>query len=185
MDAHDELVHQFESHTVKVSRRKQRKDFHTGSQVGKHFFGKCHIAPHSALWNHHTLGFTGGARGIVDHEQFVGRLAMIVDVRGLQSIGIGRFVKVFDHVLMVEETNLHARKFLFEMQGLKALSHMRAYKEHLCFAVFDESKHHLRSEIVEQRNGYCAIRKGCKQSDAPFGAVTATKSYAEAWFQAC
>ena len=45
MNAHDELIHQFERHAVEMSGRKQREDLHARTQVGKNLFGECHIAP--------------------------------------------------------------------------------------------------------------------------------------------
>ena len=82
----DKLVNKFKSQAVHMSHREHTYDLFTRiDPVG--IDGKLQVGPQATVRQHHSFGRTGGARGIIDHGQLVGRIVFVMNIFGTETIG--------------------------------------------------------------------------------------------------
>ena len=141
------------------------------------------VAPQRSVWQHHPLGESGGAAGVVDQCQFFGAVVVVIDVFGPEGVGIflsEQFVKVLAGKRELLGARLHERIVgyvddAFECRhflGSDCLGHYVADKHQFRFAVIDYVVYLFGVEFMHDGHGHGAVSQRCEEGDGPVGAVS-------------
>ena len=145
------------------------------------------VAPKSAIGQHHALGESGGAAGVVDERQFVGLVYVIVHVLGAEVFGVfvseyfvevlackGQFVGARD-----DEREVGNEDDAFQVGHLiggDGFGHVVANEEQFSFRVVDNVVHLLGIELMQNKHCHGAIGERGQEGDSPVGAVSSANS---------
>ena len=200
IDGHavQELVDELEGHAVHVCHGEHGENLVAGFHIlTQHAYGEVVVAPKCAEGNHDAFGVGGGAAGVVQDGQFVGRVAIVVDVVRAEIHGeflaeetvevlagvfhfFGAPNEQFELLVGVAEDALEAGHAV----GIELRPHLVAHKEELSLGVVHDVVNLLGVELVE--DGHCngSVGERGKECDAPPCAVAAADGNLVARFHA-